>query len=111
MKKYGYSGEVIDSRLSPKYKIMNYLHENKEYIMNHFAFFDDFGKNEQFLNEKCYYCRIIEDVEETELLTTDFDKMNNETRKIKKQTSTYIDIQEIHEMESVDSDDDELKVA
>ncbi|SCQ12603.1 cytoadherence linked asexual protein 3.1, putative [Plasmodium gaboni] len=92
MKKYGYLGEVIASRLSSKDKIMNYLHETNEETMNNlrrydmenafknkmvtyvddFAFFDDCGKNEQVFERKI----------------------------------TYIDIEQINEMDSVDSDDE-----
>ncbi|SCQ12771.1 cytoadherence linked asexual protein 3.1, putative [Plasmodium gaboni] len=123
MKKYGYLGEVIASRLSPKDKIMNYLHETNEETMNNlrrydmenafknkmvtyvddFAFFDDCGKNEQFLNERCDYCPVVEEVEETQLFTS-----ADETTNVSKQpTSTYIDIEKINESESADSDDDE----
>ncbi|SOV20774.1 cytoadherence linked asexual protein 3.1, putative [Plasmodium sp. DRC-Itaito] len=127
MKKYGYLGEVIASRLSPKDKIMNYLHETNEETMNNlrrydmehafknkmatyvddFAFFDDCGKNEQFLNERCDYCPVVEEVEETQLFTSADDTTTHETTMVSKPTSTYIDIEKINESESVDSDDDE----
>ncbi|SOV20029.1 cytoadherence linked asexual protein 3.1, putative [Plasmodium sp. gorilla clade G2] len=126
MKKYGYLGEVIASRLSPKDKIMNYLHETNEDTMNNlrrydmenafknkmttyvddFAFFEDVGKNEQFLNERCDYCPVVEDVEETQLqpqLLSDTDESSNAS----KPTSTYIDIEKIDETVSAHSDDDE----
>ncbi|KOB88382.1 hypothetical protein PFDG_01971 [Plasmodium falciparum Dd2] len=126
MKKYGYLGEVIAARLSPKDKIMNYLHETNDDVMSNlrrydmenafknkmvtyvddFAFFDDCGKNEQFLNERCDYCPVIEEVEETELFTTTGDKNTNETTEIKKQTSTYIDTEKMNEADSADSDDE-----
>lgn len=126
MKKYGYLGEVIAARLSPKDKIMNYVHETNEDIMSNlrrydmenafknkmstyvddFAFFDDCGKNEQFLNERCDYCPVIEEVEETQLFTTTGDKNTNETTEIKKQTSTYIDTEKMNEADSADSDDE-----
>lgn len=126
MKKYGYLGEVIAARLSPKDKIMNYVHETNEDIMSNlrrydmenafknkmstyvddFAFFDDCGKNEQFLNERCDYCPVIEEVEETQLFTTTGDKNTNKTTEIKKQTSTYIDTEKMNEADSADSDDE-----
>nr|SPJ13400.1 cytoadherence linked asexual protein 3.1 [Plasmodium sp. DRC-Itaito] len=126
MKKYGYLGEVIASRLSPKDKIMNYLHQTNEDVMSNlrrydmenafknkmstyvddFAFFDDCGKKEQFLNERCDYCPVIEEVEETQLFTSTGDKITNETTKIKEQTSTYMDIEKINEANLVDSDDE-----
>ncbi|SOS76434.1 cytoadherence linked asexual protein 3.1 [Plasmodium sp. gorilla clade G1] len=126
MKKYGYLGEVIASRLSPKDKIMNYLHETNDDVMSNlrrydmenafknkmvtyvddFAFFDDCGKNEQFLNQRCDYCTVIEEVEETQLFTTTGDKNTNETTEIKKQTSTYIDTEKMNEADSADSDDE-----
>ncbi|SOV13886.1 cytoadherence linked asexual protein 3.1, putative [Plasmodium sp. gorilla clade G2] len=123
MKKYGYLGEVIASRLSPKDKIMNYLHDTNEETMNNlrrydmehgfknkmatyvddFAFFDDCGRKEQFLNERCDYCPVVEEVEETQLFTS-----ADETTKVTKSpTSTYIDVEKIEETGSTDSDDDE----
>ncbi|SOV11116.1 cytoadherence linked asexual protein 3.1, putative [Plasmodium sp. gorilla clade G2] len=126
MKKYGYLGEVIASRLSPKNKIMNYLHETNEETMNNlrrydmenafknkmatyvddFAFFDDCGKNEQFLNDRCDYCPVVEEVEETQLFTS-----ADETTKVTKSpTSTYIDVEKIEETGSADNDDDENEI-
>ncbi|KYN93070.1 cytoadherence linked asexual protein, partial [Plasmodium gaboni] len=129
MKKYGYLGEVIASRLSSKDKIMNYLHETNEetmsnlrrYDMEHafknkmvtyvddFAFFDDCGKNEQFLNERCDYCPVVEEVEETQLFTAADDTTTHETTMVSKPTSTYIDVEKINESESADSDYDDEK--
>ncbi|SOV10665.1 cytoadherence linked asexual protein 3.1, putative [Plasmodium sp. gorilla clade G2] len=126
MKKYGYLGEVIASRLSSKDKIMNYLHETNEDIMSNlrrydmenafknkmvtyvddFSFFDDCGKDEKFLNERCDYCPVVEEVEETQLQQPLLSH-TDETTNVSKQTSTYIDIEKINESESVDSDDDE----
>ncbi|SCQ12658.1 cytoadherence linked asexual protein 3.2, putative [Plasmodium gaboni] len=127
MKKYGYLGEVIASRLSSKDKIMNYLHETNEETMNNlrrydmenafknkmvtyvddFAFFDDCGKNEQFLNERCDYCPFVEDVEEKQIFTAADDTTSEHITMVsKQQSSTYIDIEQINEMDSVDSDDE-----
>ncbi|SPJ08455.1 cytoadherence linked asexual protein 3.2 [Plasmodium sp. DRC-Itaito] len=126
IKKYGYLGEVIASRLSPKEKIMNYLHQTNEDVMSNlrrydmenafknkmstyvddFAFFDDCGKKEQFLNVRCDYCPVIEEVEEAQLFTTTGDKITNETTKINEQISTYMDIEKINEANLVDSDDE-----
>ncbi|SOV10652.1 cytoadherence linked asexual protein 3.1, putative [Plasmodium sp. gorilla clade G2] len=139
MKKYGYLGEVIASRLSPKDKIMNYLHDTNEetmsnlrrYDMEHafknkmatyvddFAFFDDCGKNEQFLNERCDYCPVVEEVEETQLQPQLLSHTDETTNVSKESTSTYIDVEKINESVSVESDDekdldvpdDELMVA
>ncbi|SOV20758.1 cytoadherence linked asexual protein 3.1, putative [Plasmodium sp. DRC-Itaito] len=130
MKKYGYLGEVIASRLSSKDKIMNYLHETNEETMSNlrrydmenafknkmvtyvddFAFFDDCGKNEQFLNERCDYCPVVEEVEETQLFTSAGDTTSENTTSVSKQTSTYIDVEKINESESADSDDDEKEI-
>ncbi|SOV20296.1 cytoadherence linked asexual protein 3.2, putative [Plasmodium sp. gorilla clade G2] len=126
MKKYGYLGEVIASRLSSKDKIMNYLHETNEETMSNlrrydmenafknkmatyvddFAFFDDCGKNEQFLNERCDYCPVVEEVEETQL-QPQLLPHTDETTMVSKPTSTYIDVEKIEETGSADSDDDE----
>ncbi|SOV19997.1 cytoadherence linked asexual protein 3.1, putative [Plasmodium sp. gorilla clade G2] len=123
MKKYGYLGEVIASRLSSKNKIMNYLHDTNEETMNNlrtydmenafknkmatyvddFAFFDECGKNEQFLNERCDYCPVVEEVEETQLFTA----VDETTKVTKSPTSTYIDVEKIEETGSADNDDDE----
>ncbi|SCQ12608.1 cytoadherence linked asexual protein 3.1, putative [Plasmodium sp.] len=82
VKKYGYLDEVIASRISPKDKIMNYLYETNEDVMNNLRrysmenihkinmstyvdddiFFDDCGKNEEFLNDKCNICPIYEEL-------------------------------------------------
>ncbi|SOV20283.1 cytoadherence linked asexual protein 3.1, putative [Plasmodium sp. gorilla clade G2] len=138
MKKYGYLGEVIASRLSPKDKIMNYLHETNEETMNNlrrydmehafknkmatyvddFAFFDDCGKNEQFLNERCDYCPVVEEVEETQL-QPQLLPHTDETTNLSEPTSAYVDVEKINEEHSEDSDDekdfdepdDELMVA
>ncbi|SOV20451.1 cytoadherence linked asexual protein 3.2, putative [Plasmodium sp. gorilla clade G2] len=127
MKKYGYLGEVIASRLSPKDKIMNYLHETNEETMNNlrrydmehafknkmatyvddFAFFDDCGKNEQFLNDRCDYCPVVEEVEETQLQPQLLPHTDDTTKVTKSPTSTYIDVEKIEETGSADSDDDE----
>ncbi|SOV10681.1 cytoadherence linked asexual protein 3.1, putative [Plasmodium gaboni] len=125
MKKYGYLGEVIASRLSSKDKIMNYLHDTNEDIMSNlrrydmenafknkmatyvddFAFFDDCGKNEQFLNERCDYCPVVEEVEETQL-QPQLLSHTDETTMVSKPTSTYIDVEKINESEYIDSDDE-----
>ncbi|SOV20178.1 cytoadherence linked asexual protein 3.2, putative [Plasmodium sp. gorilla clade G2] len=127
MKKYGYLGEVIASRLSSKNKIMNYLYETNEDTMNNlrrydmenafknkmatyvdeFAFFDDCGKNEQFLNERCDYCPVVEEVEETQLPPQLLPHSDDITKVTKSPTSTYIDVEKIEETGSADSDDDE----
>ncbi|SOV20023.1 cytoadherence linked asexual protein 3.1, putative [Plasmodium sp. gorilla clade G2] len=127
MKKYGYLGEVIASRLSSKDKIMNYLHDTNEETMNNlrrydmenafknkmatyvddFAFFDDCGRNEQFLNERCDYCPVVEEVEETQLQPQLLPHADETTNLSKESTSTYIDVEKINETGSADSEDDE----
>ncbi|SOV84346.1 cytoadherence linked asexual protein 3.2, putative [Plasmodium sp.] len=84
VKKYGYLGEVVASRISPKDKIMNYLYETDEDVINNLRrysienihkinmstyvdddmFFDDCGKNEEFLNDKCNVCPVYEELNE-----------------------------------------------
>ncbi|SOV84341.1 cytoadherence linked asexual protein 3.1, putative [Plasmodium sp.] len=137
MKKYGYLGEVIASRLSTKDKIMTYLHETDEDIINNlrrysmenafknkmvtyvddFAFFEDCDKNEKFLNNRCDYCPVVEEVENVNQLEevekeqetiaqTQLHSYSDDSTNVSHQTSTYIDVEKINEMGSADSEDD-----
>ncbi|SOV74250.1 cytoadherence linked asexual protein 3.1, putative [Plasmodium sp. gorilla clade G3] len=115
VKKYGYLGEVVASRVSPKDKIMNYLYETDEDIINNLRrysmenihkinmstyvdddmFFDDCGKNEEFLNDKCNVCPVYEELneEDQEILFSNSEIRTN----VKSKISTYIDYRKLSE--------------
>ncbi|SOV84406.1 cytoadherence linked asexual protein 3.1, putative [Plasmodium sp.] len=115
VKKYGYLGEVISSRISPKDKIMNYLYETNEddinilrrYSMENIhkinmstyvdddIFFDDCGKNEEFLNDKCNICPVYEELNEDDQET--LSSSSKVTTNVKNNKSIYIDYNKLPE--------------
>ncbi|KYN93224.1 cytoadherence linked asexual protein, partial [Plasmodium gaboni] len=131
MKKEGYLGEVISARLSPKNNIVKYLYNNNEDVMNNlrrydmenilknkmttyvddYAFFDDCGKNEKFLNDRCTSCPVYEDSHEVEDKPLLSDTKNIEN--VEDKSSTYIDFDKLSKgtliNEDVDARDDDEK--
>ncbi|SCQ12565.1 cytoadherence linked asexual protein 3.1, putative [Plasmodium sp.] len=115
VKKYGYLGEVISSRISPKDKIMNYLYETNEDIINNLRrysmenihkinmstyvdddiFFDDCGKNEEFLNDRCNVCPVYEELnEDDENIRSSSSKV---TTRDENNINTFIDYRKLSE--------------
>ncbi|SOV20016.1 cytoadherence linked asexual protein 3.2, putative [Plasmodium sp. gorilla clade G2] len=131
MKKEGYLGEVISSRLSPKNNIVKYLYDNNEDVKNNlrrydmenilknkmttyvddYAFFDDCGKNEKFLNDRCTSCPVYEDSHEVgdKNLLSEIKNIEN----VEDKSSTYIDFDKLSKgtliNEDVDVRDDDEK--
>ncbi|KYO03636.1 cytoadherence linked asexual protein 2 [Plasmodium gaboni] len=128
MKKYGYLNEVIASRISSKNKIVKYLHDNNEDIMNNlrrydmenmfrnnmstyvddYAFFDDCGKKEMFLNDRCDYCPIVEDLYEPD--TKELQPHTSDIQKVTNKNDTYINYEKLHEetnSQEIQSDDND----
>ncbi|SOV75446.1 cytoadherence linked asexual protein 3.1, putative [Plasmodium sp. gorilla clade G3] len=115
VKKYGYLGEVISSRISPKDKIMNYLYETNEDVMNNLRryamenihkinmstyvdddiFFDDCGKNEEFLNDRCNMCTVYEETndDDKEILSSS----SKVTTRDENNINTFIDYRKLSE--------------
>lgn len=115
MKKYGYLNEVIGSRLSSKNRIVKYIYDSNDDIMNNlrrydmenrfrnkmstyvdeYAFFDDCGKNEVFLNDRCDYCPIVEDLYEPD--TKEYQPHTSNIQKVTDKNTTYINYEKLHE--------------
>nr|BAG09252.1 RhopH1/Clag2 [Plasmodium falciparum] len=115
MKKYGYLNEVIGSRLSSKNRIVKYIYDSNDDIMNNlrrydmenrfrnkmstyvdeYAFFDDCGKNEVFLNDRCDYCPIVEDLCEPD--TKEYQPHTSNIQKVTDKNTTYINYEKLHE--------------
>ncbi|SCQ12748.1 cytoadherence linked asexual protein 3.1, putative [Plasmodium sp.] len=115
VKKYGYLGEVISSRISPKDKILNYLYETNEDVINNLRrysmenihkinmstyvdddiFFDDCGKNEEFLNDRCNMCTVYEETNEDDQET--LLSSSKVTTKNQNKINTYIDYRKLSE--------------
>ncbi|SOV23556.1 cytoadherence linked asexual protein 3.1, putative [Plasmodium sp. DRC-Itaito] len=130
IRKHGYLYEAIEARIDAKNKIKEYFYDNDENVMNNLRryvmenmhkynisiyidddiFFDDCGKNEEFLNDRCNICPVYEESNEDDQVS--LSSNNKDTTSVKSKTTTYIDYKNLPQdvlselSEEENSDDD-----
>ncbi|SCQ12587.1 cytoadherence linked asexual protein 2,putative [Plasmodium sp.] len=130
IRKHGYIEEAIEARIAAKNNIKEYLYDENENVMNNLRryvmenvhkynisiyvdddiFFDDCGKNEEFLNDRCNICPVYEESNEDDPKPISLDIKNTTT--VQNKTTTYIDHKKFPEetstelLEEENNDDD-----
>ncbi|SOV75735.1 cytoadherence linked asexual protein 8 [Plasmodium sp. gorilla clade G3] len=133
IKKRGYLDEAIEARISPKNKIKEYLYDNDENVMINLRrysmenmhkinmstyvdddiFFDDCGKNEEFLNDRCNMCPVYEEYDDGDQKS--LSSNSRDITEVKSKTTTYIDYKKFPEEASTEiseegNSDDEMNL-
>lgn len=109
IRKRGYLDEAMESRIAAKNNIKEYFYDNDENVMinlrryamenmhkinlstyvDDYIYFDDCGKNEEFLNDRCDICPVYEESDEDDQKA--LSSNSKAITQIKSKTTTYID--------------------
>ncbi|EUR72725.1 hypothetical protein PFBG_02300 [Plasmodium falciparum 7G8] len=130
IRKRGYLDEAMEARITAKNNVKEYLYDNDENVMinlrryamenmhkinlstyvDDFIYFDDCGKNEEFLNDRCDICPVYEESDEDDQKA--LSSNSKAITQVKSKITTYIDYKkfpkevstEISEEENSDDD-------